>query len=55
MIFITHDLGVIARIAERVVVMYAGRVAEKAPVGALFARRTSLYLRAAGLHPGHRG
>jgi ABC-type dipeptide/oligopeptide/nickel transport system ATPase component len=33
-IFITHDLGVIAEVAERVVVMYAGRVAEYADVAA---------------------
>ena len=35
-IVITHDLGVIAEVAERVVVMYAGRVAEYADVGPLF-------------------
>ena len=35
-IFITHDLGVIAELASRVVVMYAGRVAEEAPVVDLF-------------------
>lgn len=35
-IFITHDLGVIAQLCDEVVVMYAGRVAEKAPVDALF-------------------
>ena len=35
-IFITHDLGVIAEICEEVVVMYAGRMAECAPVKALF-------------------
>jgi peptide/nickel transport system ATP-binding protein len=44
-IFITHDLGVIAEIADRVVVMYAGRVVEKAPVGALFARPLHPYTR----------
>ncbi len=37
-ILITHNLGVVADIADRVVVMYAGRKAEEAPVGELFAR-----------------
>ncbi len=41
-LIITHDLGVIADIADRVVVMYAGRVVERAPVDDLFA------------HPRHR-
>ncbi|RLD05988.1 MAG: peptide ABC transporter ATP-binding protein [Chloroflexi bacterium] len=36
-IWITHDLGVVARIAQRVLVMYAGRVIEDAPVKELFA------------------
>jgi len=35
-IWITHDLGVIARLARRVVVMYAGRIVEKAPVTELY-------------------
>ena len=35
-IFITHDLGVIAEIADQVAVMYAGQIVEKAPVGELF-------------------
>ncbi len=34
---ITHDLGVIAEVARRVVVMYAGEVVEESPVEALFA------------------
>jgi peptide/nickel transport system ATP-binding protein len=37
-ILITHDLGVVAEMAQRVVVMYAGKKAEEAPVGALFRR-----------------
>jgi len=36
-LMITHDLGVIAETAKRVVVMYAGEVVEEAPVGELFA------------------
>jgi peptide/nickel transport system ATP-binding protein len=36
-ILITHNLGVVADVADRVVVMYAGRKAEEAPVGDLFA------------------
>jgi len=35
-LMITHDLGVVAEIATRVVVMYAGKVAEEAPTAALF-------------------
>src|SRR3954471_7636084 len=37
MLIITHDLGVIAEVADDVVVMYAGKIVESAPVGALFA------------------
>jgi peptide/nickel transport system ATP-binding protein len=36
-VLITHNLGVVADIADRVIVMYAGRKAEEAPVGELFA------------------
>jgi peptide/nickel transport system ATP-binding protein len=35
-VLITHDLGVVAEVAERVVVMYAGRKVEEAAVGPLF-------------------
>jgi oligopeptide/dipeptide ABC transporter ATP-binding protein len=35
-LFITHDLGVIAEMAERVVVMYAGRAVEEADVTSIF-------------------
>ena len=35
---ITHAMGVVAEVAQRVVVMYAGKVVEEAPVEALFAR-----------------
>jgi oligopeptide/dipeptide ABC transporter ATP-binding protein len=47
MIFITHDLGVVAETADRVVVMYAGRKVEEAPVDALF--ETPLHPYTAGL------
>jgi peptide/nickel transport system ATP-binding protein len=45
-LLITHDLGVVAEMAERVVVMYAGRKVEEAAVGPIFA---------APLHPYTRG
>jgi peptide/nickel transport system ATP-binding protein len=35
-VLITHDLGVVAEVAERVMVMYAGRKVEEAPVAQLF-------------------
>ena len=44
-VFITHDLGVIARIADRVEVMYAGNCVEKAAVGDLFAHSNHPYTR----------
>ena len=37
-LFITHDLGVVAEIADRVVVMYAGRAVEEADVESIYAR-----------------
>jgi peptide/nickel transport system ATP-binding protein len=37
-ILITHDLGVVAEMADDVAVMYAGQIVERAPVAALFAR-----------------
>ena len=42
---ITHDLGVVAEMAQRVVVMYAGRKVEEAPVDDLFARPRHPYTR----------
>ena len=37
-LLITHAMGVVAEVAQRVVVMYAGKVVEEAPVAELFAR-----------------
>jgi oligopeptide transport system ATP-binding protein len=45
-IWITHDLGVIAGIADRVMVMYGGQVVEHAPVRELFANPQHPYTRA---------
>src|ERR1700720_1715201 len=44
-ILITHDLGVVAETAQRVIVMYAGRKVEEAPIGALFTRPLHPYTR----------
>ena len=44
--FITHDLGVIAEMADDVAVMYLGRVVEKAPVRAIFHAPKHPYLQA---------
>ena len=42
-IWITHDLGVVARLAQRVIVMYAGYIIEEAPVKELYAHPTHPY------------
>ncbi len=44
-LLITHDLGVVARVAHQVSVMYAGEIVEQAPSAALFARPTHPYTR----------
>jgi len=45
-IIITHDLGVIAQLADRVAVMYAGRIVEDAPVAEIFDAPRHPYTRA---------
>jgi oligopeptide/dipeptide ABC transporter ATP-binding protein len=45
LLLITHDLGVIAGTADRVAVMYAGRIVETGPVGELFHRPQHPYTR----------
>ncbi|BEU97860.1 ABC transporter ATP-binding protein [Acidovorax sp. DW039] len=45
-LFISHDLGVIEHLCDRVAVMYLGRVVETAPVEELFARPNHPYTRA---------
>ncbi len=42
-IWITHDLGIVAGLCEKVVVMYAGRIVEAAPVKELYARPSHPY------------
>jgi oligopeptide transport system ATP-binding protein len=43
LILITHDLGVVADVADKISVMYAGRIMEKAPVGEIYARPAHPY------------
>jgi peptide/nickel transport system ATP-binding protein len=45
LIWITHDLTVVAGLADRIAVMYAGRIVEQGPVDALFARPLHPYTR----------
>ena len=46
MLFITHNLGVVAQIADRVAVMYAGQIVEEAPVREIFTQPAHPYTRA---------
>ena len=46
MLLITHDLGLVAGFADRVAVMYAGRIVEQAPTSQLFARPRHPYTEA---------
>ena len=45
LILVTHDLGVVAERADEVAIMYAGRIVERAPVAAIFARPLHPYTR----------
>ena len=46
MIFVTHDLGIVAKYCDRVAVMYAGRIVESAPVRDIFDNPTHPYTKA---------
>ncbi len=55
MLFITHDLSVVAKVADRVAVMYAGRIVETGPTGRLFDSPRHPYTRGLLLsRPGYR-
>lgn len=59
LLLVTHDLGVVAEMADRVAVMYAGRIVEESPVGPLFSDPKHPYTRGLlasipGLVPGRR-
>ena len=45
MLFITHDLGVVAQLCDRILVMYAGRIVEDAPVAEFFSKPCHPYSR----------
>jgi len=46
LILITHDMGVVANVADRISVMYAGRIVEEAPVHDIYARPAHPYTKA---------
>jgi oligopeptide/dipeptide ABC transporter ATP-binding protein len=46
LIFITHNLGIVAKMCDRLAVMYAGRVVEQGPVSQIFSRPTHPYTKA---------
>src|SRR5207247_8800418 len=46
LIFVTHNLGIVAKMCDRVAVMYAGKIVEQAPVRDLFDRPKHPYTRA---------
>ncbi|GAJ95550.1 ABC transporter ATP-binding protein [Rhizobium rhizogenes] len=46
LLIVSHDLGVIARLADRAAVMYCGKIVETAPVGELLGRAAHPYARA---------
>ena len=46
LIFITHNLGIVAKMCDRLAVMYAGRVVEHGPVSQIFSRAMHPYTRA---------
>lgn len=60
LLFITHNLGIVAEVCDRVAVMYAGRIVEEGPVRDVFTRpqhpytaellRSTISLRTTGLH-----
>ena len=46
LLFITHNLGIVAKMCDRVAVMYAGRIVEQGPVGDIFDQPSHPYTRA---------
>src|SRR5207245_4876638 len=46
MIFVTHNLGIVAKMCDRLAVMYAGRLVEAGPVGTIFGAPRHPYTRA---------